>query len=124
MTRTLTITHEDTEYVARIATIEKTFLGANENSHGIWTATLHLAWSDSWAVDLGGYNMLAPYGMTMLRELVETAGVESWEQLRGTRVIALFDEHDVAVGIAHLLDDSKVLILKELVSRFASQVPA
>ena len=128
MTRTISIEHGDKTLYGHVATIESTTLGYE--SHGILSAYLTLSWGSN-GISVGGYCLDQPrdrdaddytrigtaFGMDHIIRILETVGVESWESLKGQQVIVLFkDKHSwgsAAVGIAHAIDEEKVLILKE-----------
>lgn len=112
--RTLHIEHEGQTFHGRVATIDSTTLGPE--GHGLWTTMLHCH-GDGWGVSVGGYRADGAYGIEFVKAFVHTAGVESWEDLRGARIVVLFERSGFggrAVGIAHISDESKVFILQEL----------
>ena len=124
------LNHHGTEYEANVATIEKTRLGYQD--HGILTADLQLRWASS-GVSAGGYCLDMPdksegaklgqrmgtaYGLDHIIRILETVGVDKWEDLTGRRVYVLFPASDggswgsVCAGIANI-DTGKALIFKE-----------
>lgn len=124
------IEHNGVEYTANVATIESTYLGGGEESRGIFSASLNLRW-DSSGISVGGYSLDTPeksdegkhlgrigtaYGLDHIMRILETVGVESWEQLKGQRVWVLFEGNggwgSTARGIANI-DTGKAFILKE-----------
>jgi hypothetical protein len=97
--RKITITHNGVTYDGVVATVERTALGKED--HGILTANMTLGWDGSGVV-FGGFCLDTPgpdsgdrvgsaYGLDYVIKVLETVGVESWEQLRGTQLIALFE---------------------------------
>lgn len=126
--QTLTIEHNGETLYGQIAKIDSTTLGVED--HGVMSAMIHCSWSGG-GIGIGGYTLDEPrrddegafsgrfgsgYGLDQIMRILETAGVERWERLPGTRIIVLFEtEHPLgscAVGFASLLDD-KVLIFRE-----------
>lgn len=124
MSRTISIEHDGQTYYGSVARIKSTHLGSED--YGILTAYLHVE-GDGWDVGVGGYGLDAwnedktrriptAYGLDQIVQFISTVGVTSWEKLPGAEVIVLFDTpHPLgasAVGIAHIRDEKKVLILK------------
>lgn len=126
--RTLTIEHNGVTYSGEIATITSTFFGTEH--HGILSASLNLKFDGS-GISVGGYcldsvhkdeagrfvgRVGSAYGLDHLMRIMETVGVDNWEQLQGRQMIALFEGNGgwgaSAVGIAGLTND-KVLVFKE-----------
>lgn len=128
MTRTITIQHNGETYYGKVATITHTLLGAED--HGILTSYIHCE-GDGWGVGVGGYSLDTPvkvdgkhshreptaYGLDQIVAMYSTVGVSSWEKVVGREVLVLFDtEHSwggTAKGIAHISDETKVLILSD-----------
>lgn len=125
MTRQLIITHNGTEYYGTVATICKTTLGMED--HGCMTFYLHCEWPGA-GIGIGGYvldlydkvkkvRVGSAYGLDVIKQVLATVGVERWEDLPGSHVIVLFKRPDSlgtsASGIAHPIDEKKVLILRE-----------
>lgn len=126
--RTITITHDGVTYTGHVATIKGTSLGYED--HGILTAFLHCEWSGS-GIGVGGYcldrhkdgpgfgsRQGTAYGLDHVMRLMETVGVNEWEQIKGRQVIVLFEGTGstlgmTAAGIAHITDEKRVLILKD-----------
>ena len=127
-TRTITIEHDGTTYGGQIGTIRSTALGYED--HGILTASLTVEWPGG-GVSVGGFVLDEPrdreakeytrvgtaYGLDHIIRIIETVGVEKWEDLVGKQVIVLFAGKSwlgaMSVGIAHATDESKVFVLKE-----------
>jgi hypothetical protein len=130
MTRTITVEHGGTSYAGQLAKIDSTMLGRED--HGILTAFLYCSWHGG-GVGVGGFaldrferaegsevrgeRVGTAYGLDHLVQLMRTVGVDSWEKLPGEQVIVLFDGDGMigsrAVGIASVLDETRVLILSE-----------
>lgn len=75
------------------------------------------------APDGEGVHVGTAHGADYLRRLLEVASVNSWDELPGSMIVALFDlpmtDPEVSlVGFAHILDD-RVLIFAEHNERFA-----
>lgn len=137
--RTLLIEHDGATYHGHTAVIRKTSLGYED--HGILTAWLHCEWPGS-GIGVGGYCLDRPrdvdardytrvgtaYGLDHLIRLMEVVGVSTWETLSGAKVIVLFEGEGFAgsraVGLANLLDESKVLILKAHAEAWHDEVVA
>lgn len=118
----ITIEHEGKTLYGNIATVESTKLGWED--HGILTAYLTLKWEGS-GVSFGGYGLDEPkdrdlrdytragtaYGLDHIMRIIETVGVESWEKIKGAKVIAFFGSENswgsqiIAIGG---LDNGKV----------------
>lgn len=128
MSRTITVQHNGETYYGQVARIKRTMLGLED--HGIFTAYLHVE-GDGWGVGVGGYCLDAPvkvdgkhshregtgFGLDHIMMLARTVGSSTWEGCEGKDVVVLYEsEHpwgSSAVGIAHISDESKVMILKE-----------
>jgi hypothetical protein len=129
-TRTLTIEHGGSTFMGHIGTIKATSLGYED--HGILTASLTVEWQGG-GVSVGGFCLDTPrdrqakdyarkgtaYGLDHVIRLMETVGVDRWEDLKGKQVIVLFDGPTrstlglMSRGIASTTDESKVFVLKE-----------
>jgi hypothetical protein len=136
MSRTITVDHNGTTYYAQVARIKSTMLG--QEDHGILTAYLHVE-GDGWGVGVGGYGLDAwseeegrriptAYGLDQIVQMIATVGVSSWEKLPGAEVLVLYaDAHpwgSTAAGIAHIVDEGRVLILKDHAEEWKSREPA
>lgn len=125
MTRHLIITHNGTQYNGTIATIRTTTFGMED--HGLMTFYLQCEWPGA-GVGVGGYvldsydeikkeRVGTAYGLDAIKQVLATVGVERWEDLPGSHVIVLFDDPNhwgsVVRGIAHPIDEDKVLIFRE-----------
>lgn len=139
-TRHILIEHNGKKYTGHIATIESTSLGYE--SHGILTAMLHCKWR-SGGVGVGGFFLDQPknkdardytrvgtaYGLDHIIRIIETVGVDCWEDLKGSSVLVLFEGENVSGlgsmsrGIAGLHND-KVLILQEHADEWRDQAGA
>lgn len=126
--RKIVVKRDGVEYSGRIGTIKSTMLGFQD--HGIMTAQLVVEWPGG-GVAVGGYRLDeslhgkagdysqrgTAYGLDQIIRIIETVGVESWEQLKGQQVVVLFDGDGgwgaQSVGIASTVDESKVFILSE-----------
>lgn len=125
------IDHNGKSYKGTVAKINSTSLGWED--HGILTAMLHLTWEGA-GIGTGGYCLDsyvkdAPrrgtaYGLDHIMRIMETVGVDKWEDLKGKDLIVLFDAPPdqgtwgmTSVGIAGLLN-GKILIYKEHVESF------
>lgn len=109
MARSLAITHDGVDYDARVGTIKSTTIGAED--HGIFTVGFEVK-GEGWGVGIGGFNNLTNAG-PWIEGLLRVVGVETWEALRGSPVIVLFDGGR-AVGLAHLTLEDRVLVLADL----------
>lgn len=126
--RMIEIYHGDKTYYGQIGTIEGTSLGSPD--HGIMSAYLSVR-GKGWGISVGGYCLDTPvkkdgefshregtgYGLDHVMRLIETVGAESWEDCVGKNVIVLFNSStglgEQAVGVANILDEGKVMILKD-----------
>jgi hypothetical protein len=126
--RNITIEHNGTTYGGQIGVIKSTRLGYED--HGILTASLGIEWKGG-GVSVGGFCLDEPkdreardysrrgtaYGLDYIIRIIETVGVDKWEDLIGKQVVVLFEGRSMlgsqSVGIASTTDDDKVLILKE-----------
>lgn len=111
-----------------IGKIASTFLGANEDSHGILTATLVVEHGGSIGTShIGGYNLGSrntAFGMQFVRHLLRAAGAESWEQLVGKTVFVIRqrDEWGRAIGIENLpTERGGRFIFDELADQYADR---
>ena len=126
--RSIAIEHNGKTYGGQIGTIKSTRLGYQD--HGILTADLNVEWAGG-GVSVGGFVLDKPrdrdasdytregtaYGLDQIIRILETVGVERWEDLKGQQIIVLFEGESVwgsqAVGLAATTDDEKVLVLRE-----------
>lgn len=139
--RTLTVEHNGNKYTGHIATIDSTVLGGL-GDRGIFNFWLQTSWKGG-GVGVGGYVMDEPYkdaddkflgrrgtayGMQLIMDVMETVGVTDWEKIKGEKIIVLFDYSPTggtwggsSKGFANLLDESKVLILKDHVKAYKAE---
>ena len=129
MNRTITITNGDKTYSGRIGVITGTTLGIED--HGIMTCYLNIEF-DGGGIGVGGHALDTPfldnhgdfvrregsaYGLDLIMWIIKTVSVNSWENLKGQKVIVLFDGDSMwgskAVGIAHTIDESKILVFDD-----------
>lgn len=128
-----TIQHEGKTYAGQIGTIKSTQLGVQD--HGVMTATLNVEWSGG-GIGVGGYTLDSPrkddngkflgrigtaYGLDHVMRLLETVGVDRWEQMPGKQVIVLFEGEggwgSISCGIAGITNE-KVFDVKAHVKEF------
>lgn len=79
-----------------------TCLGVND--HGCFTFTLFLENGTGMRCGFGGWHM-GRAGSDLLRTVIETVGVKSWEDLKGRYVRVKFDERH-ATALSHILKDN------------------
>lgn len=124
--RSISIQHNGVTYVGKFAMIKSTMLGYED--HGIFTSLLSLDMGGS-GVGFGQYTLDEPedredhrnhrrvgtaYGLDFIIRTLETVGVSEWEQVKGSRVLALFlEEWGPCKGIANLMDESRIFIPSE-----------
>ena len=132
-TARIQIEHNGKTYGGHIATIDRTTLGSP--SHGVVSAWLHTKWLGG-GVGVGGLCLDEPlkdddgkfikrvgtaYGLDHIMQVMETVGVEKWEDLPGKHIIVLFEGKSIwgatSVGIAGITN-GKVLIYKDHVSEW------
>lgn len=136
MTRVKTIIeHDFREFTAHLGTIKSTKLGIQD--HGVFTASITVEWKGG-GISAGGYVLDEPvkdsdgkflerqgtdYGADHIMRILETAGVESWEQLPGKLIYVLFEGRgglgSTSVGIAGATNE-KVLIFKDHAAQFTT----
>lgn len=139
MSREIVIEHNGVEYGGQIGTVTSTRLGYE--SHGILTASLIVEWSGG-GISVGGFCLDSPkdiesrdytrvgtaFGLDHIIRVIETVGVEAWEDVKGKQVIVLFEGRSVwgarSVGIAHTTDDSKVLVFEEHAAAWRDEIEA
>lgn len=123
----VTVEHNGQQIDGQIMRIKSTRLGYED--HGILTAFLHCE-GDGSGIGVGGYCLDQPrdkdardyertgtaYGLDHIIRIIETVGVESWEQLPGKDIIVLYKGNagwgGSSAGIAGL-HNGKVLLLAE-----------
>lgn len=114
--------HTPTE-VKVIGKITGTFLGANEDSHGILTATLDIDHGGS-RCHIGGYPLGTKdtaFGMQFVKHLMDAAGAETWEQMVGRTIFVIRqgDEYGPAIGIGNLpTERGSRFIFQELADQY------
>lgn len=131
------IDHNGVTYSGEVMRIKSTTLGGED--HGIQTAYL-MCEGKGTGVGVGGYGLDEPvkidgkfshrqgtaYGMDHIMTILETAGVDRWEQLPGQDIVVLYEGArrsnlgSIAVGFAGLLN-GKVMILKEHAAKFREE---
>ncbi len=84
------------------AKIESTTLTSNEG-HGIPSCMLHLDYGDSRHQGFGGYD-LRHYGIDMIVRILDTVGVEHWEDLTGKYIRAEIKD-GLIIAIGHITED-------------------
>lgn len=82
------------------ATIERTMIGIED--HGILTCMLHLDYGGS-GQGFGGYEITLNAGQ-WIQKIIETVGVEKWEDLKGKH-IRVESEHSKVYKIGHIIED-------------------
>ena len=102
-------------YEHRNAVIRDTFLGIED--HGIFTFNLTLDYGGS-CQGAGSYTLhstgyTAPGGLCLLRRILTTVGVDSWEKLKGAHVVALV-EGGLVRGLAPFLLDGPPVMFSEV----------
>lgn len=130
--RRITVEHGGKTYGGQVGTIGSTSFGTED--HGIVTAMLHVKF-DGGGIGVGGFCLDTAvqdeagkflrregtaFGLDHLMALMHTVGVDRWEQMPGRQAIVLFDDGgrgsylgSTSVGIAHITDEKRVLILRE-----------
>lgn len=111
-----------------IAKITDTFLGADEDSHGILTAMLTVDYGpggNGWSSCAGGYNLgskTTAFGMQFVRGILEAAGVGTWEQLKGRTILVIQrDEGGPILGIQNLpTEPGRRFVFAELAAEYTS----
>lgn len=131
------ITRDGKVYTGHIAKIVSTFLGVED--HGIFTASLITEFPGG-GVGVGNsaldsYNEATreregtAFGLDQIKKIMSTVGVSAWENLKGQRVIVLFDgDHQttlgmLSVGIANV-DSGEALIFKEHFEEWRQKNPS
>lgn len=125
------ITHNGKEYLAEICSVRETFLGIED--HGLFAAILELE-GQSWGTHFHfsvldgnpreslGERTPTAYGMFVLKEILNTLGVTSWEKVKWQKLFLLRDKvTDMPQGIAHLEDEDKILIVEDLKDLYESK---
>ena len=110
-----------------IVKITDTFLGANEDSHGILTATLTVDYGTSGGGQrIGGYNLstkTSAFGMQHVKALMGAVGVSSWEQMKGKTILVITDgEQGPVIGIQNLpTERGRRFIFDELTAQYTTR---
>lgn len=88
------------------AKITGTFLGRGEETHGVFSAMIHLE-GDGWRQSLSAYNLKSPgpFAGYYIQGLIEKVGCTSWEQLPGTMVRIKRESRNNITAIGHLIKD-------------------
>ena len=99
------------------AQIKSTMLGYED--HGILTCSICLDYGDSSGQSFGGYTLDAPrkdpagkflgrfgtaYGAEFIAKILNTVGVQTWEELKGNHIRA-DSEYTEVLGIGHITKD-------------------
>jgi hypothetical protein len=95
--------HMEGKTEIRNAKITHTFLGRED--HGIMTCFLHLDYGGA-GQGFGGYNFNSKtfYGMHFIQEILNTLGVDTWEELPGT-CLRVESDYGRIYRIGHLIED-------------------
>jgi len=123
-----TVTHNGVEYQAELVEVKSTFLGRED--HGWFTFNLNCE-GNSGGFGVGNVGLDAPKnpghgfervgkgeGLDLIADVIATTGVESWEKLRGTKILALFAAaapRGPAVGFANPIT-GHVCLFSEILS--------
>jgi len=111
----------------QIAKITGTFLGANEDSHGILTATLTVDYGTRGGGQrIGGYNLstkTSAFGMQFVNALMDAAGASSWEELKGKTILVITDgKQGPVIGIQNLpTERGRRFIFDELTAQYTTR---
>lgn len=124
--RSITVTHNGIDYVASVAKVEYTRLGAED--HGIFTASIGFV-SGAWHQSMGDYCLDEPlrdadgsflrregtaYGLDHVMRLLWVFGVSKWEDVKGQSALVLRTEpFGFIKGVANLHDEDRVFIPTE-----------
>lgn len=110
MTRAIQVEHNGVTYDAQVATIESTMLGFED--HGMFTGMLRFK-GESWGQGAPAYILNESCG-SYVRTVLETLGLNEWEELKGTRCLVLRERrYDAIMGIAHLTAEDSVMIFAD-----------
>jgi hypothetical protein len=99
------------------AIIRSTNLGYE--GHGIMTANLHLDYGGGGQA-FGGYDMGGNFGMEFIKNVIDTVGVQNWEELPGKH-IRVEAEHTLVSKIGNIIED-KWFDPKELANKIEVEV--
>ena len=93
------------------AKITGTMLGFED--HGIFTWMIYLEWKGG-GVGFGGYVIGGESGVDSIKEVLNTVGVEKWEDLKGKYVVVESEGlGGRALGIRNIIDESKWFRIKQ-----------
>lgn len=119
----LTVTHDGKDYHGEILRIDSTTLGSED--HGVMVGYLNCkgyGTGISVGLSLDTYNREleqregTAYGLDWIKQVLLIVGVDTWEQLPGKRIIALFESSGIlgntSVGIANI-DSGKAFIFDD-----------
>lgn len=85
------------------ARISSTFLGIED--HGCFTCDIGIDYGSGTETQIfGGYSLSKEFGINFLRGILETVGVEKWEDLKG-KLIRIKEEDLRVVAIGNILED-------------------
>ena len=85
------------------AKIESTMLGIED--HGIMTFFINLTMDRS-GQSFGGYCLKGDKSIEAVRKVLETVGVDKWEDLKGKYIrIRKIDEYSTIEAIGHIVED-------------------
>lgn len=87
-----------------IINMQITYTRLGIDDHGCFTFTLTLTNGTGMVCGFGGWR-LGRAGSDLLRAVIETVGVKSWEDVKDKYVRVKFDEHH-AIAIGHILKDN------------------
>lgn len=123
--RQTVIEHNGRTYYGTVGVIDRTTLGVHEH-HGCFVAELALNYGgggqsasviiDGKAAEPGG-DRDPQYIGPFIRAILDTVGVDQWEQLKGRSIFAIRGEPGFfagfIIGIANLQDEDKVLVFED-----------
>jgi len=114
--------------IEKIAKIEKTTLGFHDH-YGIFTVNLQLHLGGALHQSAGGYSLDdydkaldrrvgTAYGHEFIMRIINAVGVNTWEEIKGKTIIALYENDDwnsTVIGIKNLpTEPGETFIFKEL----------
>lgn len=102
--------------IEKIAKITKTHLGFED--HGAFTVAITANYGDGVFGGIPHMVLGQEHGISFIKKFIRSAGVESWEELRGRTIMVIYEKDEWSgspIGIKNLpTEPGETFIFKEL----------
>ncbi len=89
------------------AQIKDTYLGNGDQTHGVFSASIHVEYAGGTVQTYGGYNLRGGFAAIFIEGVLDALELTAWEDLPGTMVrVRREDGHNGrVVAIGHIIED-------------------